>query len=216
MELDLCHSCGPGIGDEMLSALLTSGELELEKLGMAINNITSAVGTLLADFLATNPMLKELDLGYNNLNDSDATLIANALRTNSTLRYLVLDGNRFTDDGVGGESLRRVMCDESSLNSASDSNHICNQHNYNLHARAQINRGWKVYRLLSFRNQTLSNVQHFGDIDVKLLPNMLEAVQRYHNAAKEHQSGPRDWGVEPLSIVYEVMRKWDKAFPIKN
>eukprot|EP00985_Skeletonema_marinoi_P001475 scaffold581_cov127-Skeletonema_marinoi.AAC.26 len=34
---------------------------------------------------------------------------------------------------------------------------------------------------------------------------MLEAVQRYHTAAKERQSWPRDWGVEPLSIVYEVM-----------
>eukprot|EP00985_Skeletonema_marinoi_P001474 scaffold581_cov127-Skeletonema_marinoi.AAC.25 len=85
VELDLYHSCGPGIGDEMLAALLTSGGLELEKLDMADNNITSGVSTLLADFLASNPRLKELDLGYNYLYDSDAALIANALRTNTTL-----------------------------------------------------------------------------------------------------------------------------------
>ena len=58
VALDLGESFEPSIGDEMLAALLTSGVLMLEKLDMSSNNITSAVSTLLADFLATNPRLK--------------------------------------------------------------------------------------------------------------------------------------------------------------
>jgi len=70
--------------------------------------------------------------------------------------------------------------------------------------------------LLSSRNRTLSNVKHFGDIDVKMLPNMLEAVQKYHDAASEYNENgfPRLFYVEPLSISFEIMRKWDKAFPL--
>ncbi len=72
------------------------------------------------------------------------------------------------------------------------------------------NRDRKIYSILSSRNKTISNVQHFDDIDVKLLPNVLESVQRYSKYATrwhKHES-------KPLSIVYEVMRKWDKAFPL--
>jgi len=161
VELCLYDNFEPGIGDEMLTALLTNDDLKLEKLGMPSNNITSIVSTWLADFLATNPRLKELDLNENHLNDSDAVLIANALRAN-----------------------RSEMVDE--------------------------NRDRKIYSILSSRNKTISNVQHFDDIDVKLLPNVLESVQRYSKYATrwhKHES-------KPLSIVYEVMRKWDKAFPL--
>lgn len=61
-----------------------------------------------------------------------------------------------------------------------------------------------------------SNVQYVDDIDVKLLPSILEAVQRYASVAHlDDTNSPPDYSrVEPLSIVYEVMRKWDKAFPL--
>ncbi|KAK1739091.1 leucine-rich repeat protein [Skeletonema marinoi] len=227
VALDLGESFEPSIGDEMLAALLTSGVLMLEKLDMSSNNITSAVSTLLADFLATNPRLKELNLGGNNLNDSDAALIATALRSNTTLRYLHLHGNEITN--VGEESLRLVLYDESSLNSAADSNHRCNIRlidifivvgyiGNNSHSRGQINRAAKVYKLLSIRNQSMSNVKHFGNIDVKILPNMLEAMQRYHNAASVHNANAhlfrRNFDVEPVSIVYETLRKWDKVMEL--
>ena len=124
MELDLSNCFEPGNGDAMLTSLLTSGGLKLEKLVMSSNNITSGVSTLLADFLATNPRLKELNLVDNRLNDSDAALIANALRSNTTLRSLQLgNSNSITHTGV--ESFRLVLYDESSLNAAADSNHTC-------------------------------------------------------------------------------------------
>ena len=219
VQLELFDSFEPGIGDEMLASLLAIDDLKLERLDMASNNITSAVGTLLADFIATNPRLKELDLQSNDLNDSDAKLIANALRSNSTLVELRIDDNNISK--VGFECFRRVLCDESSLNSVADSNHICSVlsdssavNGWNLHEENQINRGWKIYRLLSLRHKSMSNAQHFGDIDVKLLPNMLEVVQKYQSAARSRNWMYHSNGVALLSIVYEIMRKWDKAFPL--
>eukprot|EP00985_Skeletonema_marinoi_P005072 scaffold2191_cov92-Skeletonema_marinoi.AAC.5 len=199
--LDIVES----IGDAMLASLLTIDGLKLEKLDMCSNNITSSVSTLLADFLATNPRLKKLDLEENYLEDSDASLIANALRTNTTLRSLDLYDNDITD--VGAESLRLALFDESSLNSVADSNHVCNIRLIgtlalrwkNVSEDMGQNRGRKIYRLLSSRNKTMSNVQHFGDVDVKLLPNMLDAVQKYSN------DGGNDC-VKAASIVYEMMR----------
>ena len=58
----------------------------------------------------------------------------------------------------------------------------------------------------------MSNVTQFGDIDVKLLPQMLEAVQKYHDAARNYRSYPRISYVDPISVVYAIMRKWDKVF----
>eukprot|EP00985_Skeletonema_marinoi_P001471 scaffold581_cov127-Skeletonema_marinoi.AAC.22 len=209
VALNLSGCFEPGIGDEMLASLLTIDGLKLEKLVMFSNNITSAVSTVQADFLATNPRLKELNLVDNRLNDSDAALIANALRSNTTLRSLQLgNSNSITHTGV--ESFRLVLYDESSLNAAADSNHTCTVDlgwnavdDYNSYEQGHINRGWKIYLILSTRNETMSNVQHFGNIDVKLLPNVLDAVQKY--ATNVYHS---DSEVKPLSIVYEVMRKW--------
>jgi len=215
VELEVFNCFEPGIGDTMLTSLLTSDDLKLEKLVMFSNNITSAVSTVLADFLASNPRLKELDLEEDNLNDSDVALIANALRSNTTLRTLRLIENNITK--VGKESLRLVLYDESSLNAVADSNHICTVDLgwkafdvYNSHEQGQINRCRKIYSLLSSRNETMSNVQHFDDIDVKILPNILEAVQKY--ATKVPDDDVNYPKVEPLSIVYETMRKWEKAF----
>jgi hypothetical protein len=155
--------------------------------------------------------LKALDLVDNHLNDSDFVLIANALRSNTTLRSLKLGD--ITNDVL--EAFRLVLCDKSSLNAVADSNHSCilqalryfTWNNY--HSHYGDNRGWKIYSILKSRNETMSNVQHFDDIDVKLLPNMLENVQKYSKTVFQ-------WGKdeEALSIVYEVMRKWDKVFPL--
>jgi hypothetical protein len=154
--------------------------------------------------------LKELNLHENyHLNDRDAALIANALRTNSTLRNFSIDAMGITDVGV--EALGLALCDKSSLNSAADSNHTCTLaldwydiSNYNWDKQWQINRGRKIYSILSSRNETMSNVQHFGNIDLKILPNMLEAVQKYSTYVSKYDPKVK----KPLSIVYEVMRKW--------
>ena len=208
--------------DEMLTSLLMIDDLRLERLNMSENHITSAVSTLLADFLATNPRLKELDLSDNTLNDSDAELIANALRSNTTLRSLFIAENNV--GRVGEEAFRDAVRDETSLNSVAASNHICMiecDHESELFNDCEVresNRARKIYALLDSRHETMSNVQHFDDIGLMLLPNILEAVQKYSNASNENLNTSivwqRDHYVAALSIVYEVMRKWDKAFPL--
>ncbi len=216
VKLDLSESFEPGIGDEMLTSLLSIDDLKLKELVMSENNITSAVSNLLADFLATNSTLEILNLYGNNLNDSDAELIASALRSNSALRRLYIGNSNITV--AGEEAFRSVLFDKSSLNAASDSNHCCevyaggrlNLSSYNSPAgmNMQRNRARKIYALLSLRNDTMSNVQHFSGIDLKLLPNILQAIQKY--ACDMYRHDPQ----VPLSILYEVMRRWDKVTPL--
>ena len=37
----------------------------------------------------------------------------------------------------------------------------------------------KIYSVLSSRNRDCSNVEHFEDVPVELLPDMLQSIQRY-------------------------------------
>jgi hypothetical protein len=220
VDLDLrsCFEDEGGLGDEMMVSLLTSGTLKLERLVMSCNGITSNVTTVLSDFLATDPPLKELDLGENHLNDNDAVLIANALRSNTSLRMLDLVGISITD--VGRKSFRLALNDDSTLNSISDSNHSCKicldvSGSWNMNwakIAREKNRGRKIYTLLSSRHKSVSNVQHFGDIDVELLPVIVGAVQKY--ASFQSTMSDHINFVKALSIVYELMRKWDKVFPL--
>ncbi len=232
VELDLYNCFENGLGDEMIAFLLTSGGLmKLEKLDLNSNGITSNGITILANFLAMNPMLKELDLRNNGFSGGGGCvdLLANALQSNKSLRSLRLYGNAIGDAGY--EALRLVLHNDSSLNSLADSNHSCVlegvEFSWNVdrvrknetwhEATESFNRARKIYKLLSARNKSMStsNVQHFDDVDIKLLPSILEAVQSY--ASVVHPSDRHRAGycrVEPLSIAYEVMRKWDKVFPL--
>ena len=226
LDLSLNSCFEDGLGDEMLDSLLKSSEFKLQRLAIRFNGITSRGITLLSEFLATDPPLKWLELDGNDLGDNEAESLANALRRNTTLRRLDLSGNDITD--VGKESLRLALYDDRSLNSVSDSNHSCYIVGIllafywnksapwceirtwdvdDLRKETAMNRAQKIYRLLSSRNESLSNVQHFDDIDVKILPNMIEAVQRYWKSYLPLNS---------LSIVYEVLRKWEKVFPLYN
>jgi hypothetical protein len=124
VTLDLYNCFENGLGDAMVASLLTNGGLaKLQRLGLDSNEIASNGIALLADFLATNPPLKELDLMNNGLSGDCVDLLANALRSNASLRSLQLDGNAIGD--AGKESLRLVLYNDSSLNSIADSNHSC-------------------------------------------------------------------------------------------
>ena len=201
VELDLDGCFENGLGDPMVTSLLTNGGLaKLERLCFTTNEITSSSITTLANFLATNPPLRELDLRDNALDDNDAEALANALRSNTTLRSLDLYSNSI--GGAGDEALRLVLHGDGNLNSIADSNHSCSVVFYKFgcwnvyrfqgddnawhEAPESFNRARKMYRLLSERNKSTStsNVQHFDDTDVKLLPGILEAVLRY--ASVEH------------------------------
>ena len=216
-ELSLSTTmAGDGVGNALLRALITRGGLKLRKLSMSYNNITSDVSTLLADFIASNPMLEELNLQNNKLNDNFALELAYALRTNTTLQCLELKGNIDITQEEGMFLLRCVLCDLSSLNSLADSNHCCHLPGLNEELSdlnksrvMESNRAMKIYSKLSYKNKYGSNVEYFSYIDVKMLPDMLAAIQRYKKLSNKEF---RFRGVGSLSIVYEVMRKWEKVF----
>ncbi len=236
VKLDLYNCFENGLGDDMIRSLLTSGGLaKLERLGIATNGLDSSTITALANFVATNPPLQELDIDDNVLGDNDAQALANALRSNTTLRILGLHSNAIS--AAGKELFHLVVHGDGNLNSIADSNHSCSVVGLKINCwnaykfwkngawqltprceRSRNNRARKIYRLLSKRNKSMStsNVQYFDGIDVKLLPFMLKAVQTYASvvphAHDRHRSGY--YRVKPLSIVYEVMRKWDKVFPL--
>ena len=223
-DLSLNSCFEDGLGDEMLDSLLTSSEFKLQRLAIRFNGITSRGITLLSEFLATDPPLKWLEIDGNDLGDNEAESLANALRRNTTLRRLDLSSNDITD--VGKESLRLALHDDRSLNSVSDSNHSCyivgvalywnkspawctirTWDMDDLRKKTEMNRAQKFYGILYCRNGPMTNVRHFNGIDIKILPNMIGTVQRYWNSYLPLNS---------LSIVYEVMRKWEKVFPLYN
>ncbi len=192
----------------------------LEKLDLSANNLTDNDAAIIADALQTNNTLIELVLEHNRFTESCGQLFGNALRVNQTLETLLLD-----EDIAGSAGISNALFDRSSLNSASDSNHTCYvpQSSYDLNERlneranATENRHRKIYNVLSRRNKEMSNTQHFGDIDVNLLPEVLLAVQHYSSAPKPssiHFTYDINEEVNALSIVHEIILKWDKALTL--
>lgn len=72
----------------------------------------------------------------------------------------------------------------------------------------------KIYSVLSSRNRELSNVEHFENIHVKLLPNMLNSIQNYSNYHEDDDISQVRGHVQPLSIVYEVCRNWEESIAV--
>lgn len=62
----------------------------------------------------------------------------------------------------------------------------------------------------------MANTQYFGDIDVNLLPEIVIAVQNYSSAPtpSKHRIYDINKAVNALSIVHEIMLKWDKALAL--
>ena len=70
----------------------------------------------------------------------------------------------------------------------------------------------KIYSILSSRNRKYSNVEHFEDVPVELLPDMLVSIQKYANYhVPDRAPGRSEHDVIPLSIVYEILQRWDKS-----
>ena len=89
---------------------------------MTDNGITSDACAVLADFLAANPKLKQFGLRDNHLNDSDAAQITRALHSNTTLEHIDLSGTNISQIGL---TQAFGLFNDSSLNTATDSNHSC-------------------------------------------------------------------------------------------
>jgi hypothetical protein len=75
----------------------------------------------------------------------------------------------------------------------------------------------KIYSILSVRNRKCSNsnVLYFSDVPVEFLPDMLISIQQYSRYYSGNNAPPKHHKhVEALSVVYEVMRRWDKVISV--
>ena len=195
----------------MLCSLLASGK-QCSWIDLSSNNIRTGGRTELPDFLATNPPLCNLFLEKNHLDDNDAILVARALKRNTNLRRLRLGQNDITV--IGRDALRNAVYDCTSLNAVAASNHTCNIEGLDFGNAPisyinspEVNRGRKIYSLLSSRNRVGTNVRHldaeFEDDSLKLVPKVLESV---HICAG--YVDPSASAVHPLSIMYVILRSW--------
>lgn len=191
-----------------------------KRIGLQSNDVYSRGNALLSDFLATNPKLRVLDLYWSLLNDTDAPLLANALRRNSNLEHLNLQASLISEES-GYPCLEWAVFDRESLNSVSDSNHSCHLvldiddptlcGVVNTWGSPKQNRSYKIYSMLASRNRERSNVEHLHSecaVSIQLLPDILVSVQSYNEYHIGSSKGRARDSVEPLSIVYEMMRGW--------
>ena len=230
LALDGCR--GEGVnGYEMLQLVMSAGKYKLKVVDLSNNDIATGGGdTFLSDFLTDNPILQCLKIDGNQLDNNDAKAIAGSLKHNTNLRDLDLTGNNISK--AGWAALRKAEFDDTSLNSAADSNHTCciiypsggdeikgldtSEMNGDPDTSVAFDpmnvRQKKIYSVLSSRNRECSNVGHFDEVPVEFLPDMLSSIQRYSNYHVPENTPCQDsWHVTPLSIMFEICRHWDKS-----
>lgn len=239
ISIDL-RSC---FGDELsncgiFSSILTAGQGKLKYLHYTGDAVQPEEIKLVAESLASNPPLEGLHLEENGLDlDEDCTQkLASALKRNTRLRYLsILENGPLSHEGR--DVLRLVEFDPSGgLNSAANCNHTCETRLQYPEDASQFNvarcapallRAQKIYYVLSKRNRAAANTRFFDEVPLDLLHNMLESIQCYSEYhlderrklevdEEEYPQLPQenDIDVESLSIVYEVMRRWDKVLSL--
>ena len=211
------HNCfGGNVGAYNTLCSLLSSNKSFATIAFESNNIRAGGRTEIPDFLATNPPLEKLQLASNHLDDNDAKLIARALKRNTNLRRLYLGQNDIT--GIGRDALRHAVFDSTSLNTVAASNHTCfiegiDFDHINEEEEPKVNRGRKIFSLLSSRNREGVNVHHldaeFDDDSLKLVPKVLESVSIYAIYGKTDD-------VYPLSITYEILRSWKMPILYEN
>ena len=215
-------------GYGMLCGLMKAGWNNLKKITFSENDVTTNGNTFFSYLIATNPVLEELWLDMNQFNEQDAMKMAEALKHNTNLRYLSLSDNQI--GYFGWAALVKVQFDSTSLNLTADMNHTCiidgdpmrqphsisrDTNEFALdgsYCAPSLTRAKKLYSILSTRNRTNSNVQYFDKLPIELLPDMLESIKKYseyHFGEKTPRKAHND--VKPISIVYEILRKWDEA-----
>ena len=188
-KIDLRGICGEEIdGYGMLCSIMAAGANKLKSIDLSRNDIRTEGSTFIADFLATNPILEKLVLWGNKLDDNDANSIANALKHNTNLRILdIYPSGDITD--AGWDLFLKAEFDSTSLNSAAESNHtfyIDRISKFNGDSETEDNFGQaavqqkKIYHILSARqDRQCSNIQHFDDVPIEFLPDMLSSIQQY-------------------------------------
>ena len=191
--------------------------------GNDINPLSLQLGGLfLCNILKKNPVMHKLELSRNKLDDNGAFFIAKAMKDNTNLNFFGLWGNPIKEQGCS--VLCKTEFDDSSFNAAADSNHTClitnpdNCRGINDVCGHRALKAKKIFSVLSLRNRNCSNAELLGGIQVEILPILLVSIQKYSVCRLRNDSTcdniRDDNDALALSVVYEVMRWWDKAMSV--
>lgn len=232
LSLDACR--GEDVnGYEMLKTIMNACASnkfnKLATLNLPDNNISTGGDTFISDFLARNKAmyLSSLDLTENELDDNDAVAIAGALKHNKHLRNLEIADNNLTS--VGWEALSKAVLDKTSLNTIVGSNHTCiidfpmifedvkevnGDNTSDNYCHPTYVKHKKIYSVLSSRNRESSNVKHFENVPVEILPDLLECFEFYSNYSNDPNMVEYNRHVHPLSLVYEICRHFEEALAV--
>lgn len=161
------YSVLDGNNSEMMRIALDAS-LHLAKLGLPDNGIGFAGASVIANFLASDPPLKEMCLDDNVLNNDDAELLANSLQSNTHLKRLHLHNNNIT--AVGRRVLLESVFNVSNLNACAASNDKCEVHGLNpdiskinRYAHPSDNRAMKIFTMLSAIDDEFFNMSCLGE-----------------------------------------------------
>ena len=174
-SLKLTH-CDLGSSTEILLVILQS---DISFIDLRHNNIDSLGAVTIAEYLGSDPPIKELSLHRNRLNDDDSLLISQALKRNTNLRRINLLLNNITSIGV--KALLTCAFDSSSLNAISESNHTLTKiHLFSpvqasdmkscINSLLEMNRVQKIVLALQDKDSLL---QYLANIPVELIPEVL-------------------------------------------
>jgi hypothetical protein len=183
---------------------------DVKRIYLDNNNIDSLGAVKIAEYLETDPPIKELSLDYNRLNDDDAILISQLMKSNTNMEILRIHSNNFTSIGV--KALLTCVFDRSSLNSISASNHklekmdifLCQASLISssrsledcIDKMLKLDRAQKMMLALQDKD---SLVQYLANVPVELMPEVLAFPQW----------APDQPQYNYLSTVYSTMRWWN-------
>lgn len=211
-----------GNDQEVLKAILNTNNRAGVALDLARNGIAAQGAAVIADFLATNPLLHALHLNDNHLSDADAEVLANALEFNTNLTRITVDGNHITQ--IGRKHMLHALFDPTSLDSCTASNHTCWISGVDVNKRApEVNRAMKIFTVMSAADQGFFSANCLCGFSYELVPKLLRLAQEFDvatpelSAAYEEQTGKKtaDWNslanyVDNLALtsVFELFRSW--------
>jgi hypothetical protein len=228
MDFLIMSHCDLGNDPDILSVILQS---DVKHIVLSHNNIDSLGAVKISEYLEGNPPVKFLTLDDNDFNDDDAIFISGALKKNTNLSRLYIRRNHFTPVGV--KTLFASLFDVTSLNTISESNHVCKLHVSNSHANLEtlstpFNQDYSpanVETLFSAFNQDLdryskillalhdkeSFFKYLTDVPVELMPDVLVFLQRKMNndLFGGGTRGSERVRTQSMNKVYSAMRWWN-------
>lgn len=203
--LDLCR-CDLGRSKDVLSAIVPVLQ-NCWEVSFEGNYIGFYGATLIANYIATNPLVVKLNLMGNLLQDDSALVLAQSLEKNTNLRMLRIGENDYSQ--VGYSALLRAITGpilRDGLNAIMDCNHTCTFDVANLNPmhNPKDNLMNKLLMLIECNPLLLS------DVPVELMPKLLVLIQVERPVIVD----PMLWAAEShtaLEAVFRVVRDFSST-----